>query len=107
MENSVLVMTEQVVELAETFNEARDDGKIRLLEWVKLVRETSDVIKAAKEVKANDITELTESEIDIMASLVMSVVERETRVLEEDVADVLRMAQIGYRIAMRHRKQLS
>ena len=103
MENPIVRLVEQGVELAQELKKATEDGKIGLFEWVGLVREASDVVKASLDVKANDITELTDLEIESMTDEVMNSIDREVKFMRDDVVDVLKLAQTTYRLISRER----
>ena len=54
---------EESFELIQALKDAKEDGKIRLFEWVGIVRESSDVFNAIKELKDIDISQATETDI--------------------------------------------
>lgn len=93
MENPIVKMTVEVVELVEQIKDAKEDGKIKLLEWIPLIKESADVIKASLDIEANDFDELNESDIQTLASLVMDSIDKDVAFVREDVVNVLRIAQ--------------
>jgi hypothetical protein len=103
MENPIVTMTTEVVELIEQFKEAREDGKIKVLEWLPLIKESVDVIKATSEIEANDFNELTEGDIQVLATVLFDSIDREVKFVREDLVNVLRIAQNTSEIILRQR----
>ena len=104
MENPIVKMTTEVVELVEQFKEAREDGKIKVLEWLPLIKESVDVIKATSEIEANDFNELNENDVQALATLVMDSIDRDVKFVREDVVNVLRIAQNVSEVILRDRE---
>jgi hypothetical protein len=103
MENPIVKMTAETIDLIEQFKEAKEDGRIKVLEWLPLIKESVDVIKATSEIEANDFNELTESDIQTLATVLFDSIEREVKFVREDLVNVLRIAQNLSEVALRQR----
>lgn len=103
MENPIVKMAEEVVELVHQFKEAREDGKIKVFEWVPLIKESVDVIKATTEIEANDFDELNENDIQTLSTILFDSIDRDVKFVREDLVNALRIAQNVSEMILRQR----
>lgn len=103
MENPIVKMTDEFIDLVDAFKEAKEDGKIKVLEWLPLIKESVDVIKATTEIEANDFNELTESEIQTLATLLFDSIDRDVKFVREDLVNIIRVAQNVSELILRER----
>jgi hypothetical protein len=103
MENPIVKMTAETIDLIEQFKEAKEDGRIKVLEWLPLIKESVDVIKATSEIEANDFNELTESDIQTLATVLFDSIEREVKFVREDLVNMLEIARSGAQMIARVR----
>ena len=90
-------------ELIEAIKDAKEDGKIRLFEWVKLINESGDVFKAVKDLQGVDMADVSENDIQAISRMIMDSIDKEVRFNVKDVANVLRIAKNTYQIISRER----
>ena len=98
----IVNLVEQSLELKDVFVEARENKKISPWEWLKLVREASDIVKAVRKVEADDIVNINDIEIDVLSYLVMNSINKEVKFTREDVVSVLKIAREFAKMIDRH-----
>jgi len=109
MENtrdSVALVTNVVVQSFELFYEvkdATDDKKINWIEWIRILRESSDVFDAIKDLKSVDLSEINEGGLLELSHLIMNSIEKELKITVNDVFNILVIIRSVYRLTTEDR----
>jgi len=103
--NALTIFVQEGFELIHEIKESKnDDGKIRLFEWIGIVKESTDVLNAVRDLKGIDLSDATDSDIANLANLIMDSIQREVKFTRNDVIDLLNIAKSVVSITTRKRK---
>ena len=81
------------VEFFATIKDAKEDGKISIFEWFKIVRESGDVFGALKDLKGFEIESITDSEIEEIVDLILSEIDREVNFTRDQAIWTMNIAK--------------
>jgi|6_EtaG_2_1085325.scaffolds.fasta_scaffold10766_6 hypothetical protein len=70
-----------------------DDGKIKRFEWVGVIRELKDVVKAVKDLKGVNFADTNDSDLMNLSNLIMDCIEKEVKFDRNDVYELLNIAR--------------
>ena len=85
----IATFIEQLIELTKKYKAFRSDGKIGLGEQIQLIRQSSNVFKAIKQLQGAHLYDLTDAEIEHLVALVMVNVKREVKFTQKDAVHAL------------------
>ena len=85
----IATFIEQLIELRRLIVEANEDKHLRIGELIQLIKQSSKVLKAIKQLQGVHLYDLTDAEIEHLVALVMVNVKREVRFTQKDAVHAL------------------
>ena len=95
----------QGYELACTWEDVTEDGKIKLREWPELLRESSDLLRAAREIQGIELHSFSSIDVAQLAELAVSLPNKIIEFDFNDAQNVLNMAVNAAQIIERRKSR--